>query len=333
MTPPEEAGANDEEPTQTKSPESRASEEIQRFRDAIDKLRSRADLSAKAFGGLGITALGGIGIAKISDVFPFPDVSFLTGAVITTGLVGGFVGMACVVSYITRRLWHVNDPILMISDTEGMREHLSPEEQQLVCEIYADVAALHGVPSLRAYEARSRRLERIADRREQSEPPASGTEQIGATPERLREQAGQIGDEIRKTFARAAHSVVRRRAMDAVIGEGPRMAYALFLLCFFAFVFSADYFEGERSDRIAIAKSCAEAAEAGAAAEDLPKICSARKSSDEVGAKVPKADVADGIAKLATSLKGCYAAVASTKEDDSATCAPLERAIRTSLRP
>src|SRR5947208_3296494 len=42
------------------------------YRDAILKLRARADASAKAIGVLGTSVITAIGISKFADVFPFP---------------------------------------------------------------------------------------------------------------------------------------------------------------------------------------------------------------------------------------------------------------------
>src|SRR3954454_17390801 len=40
------------------------------YSDALNTLRQRSDITAKAIAGLGTTAIGGLGIAKLTDIWP-----------------------------------------------------------------------------------------------------------------------------------------------------------------------------------------------------------------------------------------------------------------------
>lgn len=224
-----------------------AYDQVERFRGVADKVRQRADTSAKALGGLATTAVGAIGIAKVADIFPIHWDGWAVVAVLATLI--GFALIVAVVAAFTARLWQVNSPIFTSSLASRIPE-LAPDERKRVETTYKDMAELNGVPSLRAYEARAHRLDRIADR---SHPPRRN---------RLRAQAALIRAEVMATQNRAAADVIRRRAAKPLTGKKAWRSYVVAVVGFLAFALGADYLEAERSGRVAIAKECAAAQKA-----------------------------------------------------------------------
>jgi hypothetical protein len=254
----------------------RATEQEKRFREVADKIRSRADLTAKGLGTVGTTILTALGISQVGDVFPArPDewqwwVS--TGFVII-----GFVGMATVLAFFTLRLWRLNQPIFLASDVNWMPDLKEPKqtapvvdseaaaslnqiktERRRVQDLYREVAALNLAPTLLAYEARGDRFDRIASRR-------------GEDAEGLRDQASLIKAEVLATQTRALAVLVRDRAARALTGNSARMAYATFVAGVILFATGADWLDSGQTDKIAQAKNCGDASKAGATV--LPDEC------------------------------------------------------------
>lgn len=180
-----------------------AVDQAKRFSDAADKIRQRAETSAKALAGLGTTALGAIGIAAFADIFPL-EAQNIPWAVL---LVVGFVATAVSIVWFSVRLWDVSRPVFTRSDLAKM-EDLDVLERKTISEVYVEVARLNSAPSLRAYEARAWRLERMADR------PAIDP----GKRKRLQDQSALIRAEVRATQSRAAALVIRERSAKIVKG-------------------------------------------------------------------------------------------------------------------
>jgi hypothetical protein len=240
------------------------------YSDATDQVRKRADLTAKALGGIGTTALTAVGLSKFSDIYPWPPGQ----AVALVAVIAGFAAMAVVVILFTTRLWSANSPIFMTLDLSEMDQSgdLAPRETSRVQRVYDAMAARNNVKSPRVYEARASALQRIAMATEDAERRAE-----------LAQQALLMQAEVRATLARAAVNVVRQRAKDAVIGKTPYLLYATFFIGLFAFGVGSDRLDSERSAKITTAKNCADALKAVGARTDLtgviPKICTPKISS------------------------------------------------------
>lgn len=284
-----------------------SAEQAQRFRDRADDVRKRADLTAKALGGLGSTAVAAIGIAKFADLFPVPP--HLWWAALLTIL--GFALIAAVVAYFTFALWHVNEPFVLRSDPEQMTE-LDEPERELVGSVYREIAHLNWAQSLRALEARAHRLDRISQRLDD------------ATAARLQKEAKGIVDVIRSTEDRALLLVVRRRAAQAIRSGSAVAAYTLFASGVILFGVFADKLDSERSTRIAVAKSCAEARTAHAT--QLPAICG---KSETVNAEqaTPAHESARAAEDLGAALARCQAAAEELSVPYPTSCAAIALAL------
>ena len=284
----------------------------QRWRDAADKLRGRVDLAAKALGGVGTTALTAVGLARIGDLFPVPP--GLAPAIWFTLALIGFAGLAAAVFLVTRRLWSVHKPIFMRTDPDAMRmqEDLDDGELHQVRLVYQEAADLNDVPSLRAYEARGHRLTRIAARTADE-----------AERQRLEKLTASIHTDIQAVFARAALRVIRKRTTAAVLGHGTKTTFLLFVAGIFLFALGTDYVVSERSERVTIAKSCAEARSAGAL--ELPAICG-EPPGDEPQETSPTQERAIAAGALQEPLQRCLGIV-DAGDAPAGSCDPIAEAI------
>jgi ABC-type multidrug transport system fused ATPase/permease subunit len=289
-----------------------AAAQTQRFRDATEKIRARADILGKTFGGLATTGVTGIGIAKFADVFPWPRGEWLA----TIALIGGFVTMLIVVIAFTVRLSRVGRPIVMRSDVDLMQE-LDGRERRIVRTTYDEVGKLNGAASLRAYEARAHRLTRIADRSSQERAKA------------LEAKIAEIRGDVQATEARAQMVVARRRAAKAFTDKKAFLLYALFIAAVTGFGIGADRLDSERSARIEVAEKCAKARDAKA--QDLPPICG--KGDTEPKTEPTPAEIsAKAIADLGTALVTCERERAKRNAPPD-TCAPIRRSLAAAARP
>src|SRR5262245_23361457 len=166
------------------------------FRDAAEKIRSRADTAAKTLGGLGTTVLTAIGIVKFGDIFPLPPLDKQVWAAIVV-VITSFLTLAGVVAFFTRRLWKLNEPLVQRTDPELME--LNDEELELVRGIYKIETDLNGVESLGALEARALRLLRIAERLPTPAPAADGKPAMPDEPKRVRDEAADTIVVVRAT--------------------------------------------------------------------------------------------------------------------------------------
>ena len=287
----------------------------QRTRDTIAKIRERADLTAKALGGLGTSVLTAAGIAKFGDIFPWPA----TGWRSTTALiavVGGFVVMAFGVAFFTYRLWKVNEPVLMQTDLDSIE--LKGDERDIATEMFGRIADEHDADTLRAYELRGLRLRRIAKFRDETEA------------KRLNDEADEIEREVSVAMTLVAADVVRKRAARAIRGTRSIIVALLFLVGVLAFGIGADYLASQRTDQIAVVKSCGEARTANAKGQ-LPAICGDVPAKPKESPS-PRIENAKGIEGLAGALTKCETAAEETQAQSDA-CETLRRALQAALSP
>lgn len=229
-------------------------ERAKQFKEATDKVRERSDAAAKALAALGTTGLTAVGISKFADVFPTPDGEALSIVLV----IGGFVLMAIVTVAFTLRLVKANRPLVTSSDAGSM--DVDPAEQAEVEKLYDTLAKRNRVASLRSYEARGARLQRIADRM---------ADRTAATA--VEAKAARVRAESDAVQARAALVVSRLRMNKALRGGASLFLAILFLVGLLAFGLAADHLESKRTSELAAYKACAEAATAGVM--KLPSIC------------------------------------------------------------
>jgi hypothetical protein len=301
--------------TESSQAAERATQSAKSFTEAITQIRQRADYAAKGLAAIGTAAISAIGYAKLADVFPFggPDWA--------TWLLGiGVALMILAVVFLVRRFYGASESIVTNSDVDRTvaLNSLSAEEEKVLRNVYRDTAELNGLETLRAYEARGQRLERIADRFASS----------GA--KLLHDQAQLIFTEIGAAQARAGAFVLRERSTSALFAKTTCVLLALFVAGWYFVALSADAMQSRRSDEITVAKSCAEARKEEKIVESkLPEICGTAPEADEEEATA--AETSDQAVKsLAESLATCKKAAAKSHASPK-DCLPIERALQAAI--
>jgi hypothetical protein len=263
-----------------------ARDQAKRFRDATDRLRERATDTAKTLGGLGTAGLTAIGIAKLTDVFPWPPGEWIAlGATIA-----GFLAMAFVLTAFTYRTWTANRPL--VAKVNAREMDADDDERAQAEKVYATTYRLNGLESLGAYVARAYRFQRIADH------AADAT-----AAQALRERADLIRAEVEDALARGAHVVVRGRVTRALGDRTAAGLALLFVAGLLAFGFGTDRIASERTDQVTTLKACVDAVVAGVSTDKLPPICS--DVSPKSGDPTTEQTDAAGISSLSAEFQSC----------------------------
>lgn len=225
----------------------RATEKSEHFRELMTLIRGRTDATAKGLAAVGTAAVSAIGYAKLADVFPYHGPWYALA-----GLAAGLVAMIVAVVMLVRRFEKLADTVITYSDAERTRtrSELGDPESTTLTREYKEMAKLNGVGSLRAYNARAHRFERIAD----SSP---GTETAAA----LRARADAIRAEVLATQDRAVVFILRERAKRAFFHKKAIALLVLFLAGWYGTALSADALEAKRAESEANAMSPPTAAE------------------------------------------------------------------------
>ena len=127
---PDEGGAA----TQTLPGMKRASDQSERYREAMDKIRARTDATSKGLAAAGTAAIGGIGYAKLADVFPYEGPGW---ALVL--LVVGVLTMLAVVIAVVRLFSSASQTVVTSADAEmtiTANPSFDEKEKTLVRDIY-----------------------------------------------------------------------------------------------------------------------------------------------------------------------------------------------------
>jgi hypothetical protein len=289
---------------------SSASDALKRSTAAAESLRQRSDLAAKLLASGGSTLVTAIGISKFADLWPFPG-GIWSGVAIAV-VVLGFAAMVFAVFAIAYRHWKLHQPTPFRSNLGLMEEQkeLSDSELKLVEPIYEEFARLNQVESMETYEARAHRFERIARWLPDTEAG------------RVRGDSTLMQTEVLATLARAKLRVLRDRATVAVRGKGAIWLYGLFAAGVLAFGLGADWLQSERTDKVTVAKACADARAVSQVVEErLPGICG-EPATEEAETKSVSSEIADTNVTLASAYAECLG-VATTASD----CDPIKDAM------
>jgi hypothetical protein len=309
----EEPNKTDAEPSP--APGGKGTEDV---RDLADQLRGRVDIFGKALGGVATVGVTAVGLAKIGDLFPVEGQWWWFGLAIA-----GFVSGAVAVVWIVTRLTKVSRPIYVRTDLDAMRaaREIDDDEHGLITPLFTETARLAGYKNLETYEERERALRRVSR--------WTGDSEVCQARAKLAEEIRQA---VEHTRVRALLILVRRRATEAMTGFRSWVAYLLFIAGLVVFALGTDKITSEREDGIAIAKSCGEAREAGATAEELEGTACSGESADEDQPEQTGGQVRLSLAESAlAALQTCGSAVTSGILG-SADCAPLRRAAEELLR-
>jgi hypothetical protein len=288
----------------------RASEQGERFRSAIEKIRSRSDTTAKGLAAIGVAAVTAIGYARFADVFPYGGPVWALACLFV-----GVVLMIVAVVYLVYRFNDAGQSIVTSADAEETiaLNSFDQKEKQVVRKSYRRIAKLNGVESLKAYQARAHRFERIAERRDEKQAAA------------LRARADLIMSEVLATQDRAGALVLRRRSQRSVFGLGTLLGLLLFVGGWYGTALAADALESKRIKEVEVAKTCAEArGQIKVVESELPSICGEFESGGEEPSAASVANAA--VTALATARAECREKVEEV-EGDFAVCRSVELAL------
>jgi hypothetical protein len=286
-----------------------------RWRDAVEAVRKRADTTAKALLALGTTALTALGIAKFSDIYPRPPGDGAKWVIAV--LIVSFLAMAFVIVFFTVRVYRLSETLVMASDPDEITDLRGDDERDQVDKVYNQVAAEKNVRSLAAYEARAERLDRIAAR-------ISDADEVA----RLRDEATLIRTEVVTAAGRAALAVLRYRAGRVIKSFWAWVMYLVFFAAVIGFGFSSDWLDSARAGETKVATECAAAQKGGATT--TPPICDQYLTTTPPPPPDPQAELDKAREEIAAALGRCRVA-ARKAGTNVADCAPLQRALEQSL--
>jgi hypothetical protein len=266
--------------------------QILRYRTMADALRSRADITAKALGSIGLTVVTAIGLARVGDLFPLPPGSVSWAWPWSTswessyndallGLVGAVVGllfMAFVVITFSARIWRLQRPVTLLPEkryrwlrggfglTDGEERHQKEIQRAILG------------PSPESYHLRGQLLAAAATRYE-----AIGGESTHADV--ARQEAAVITRRVDLANALVGVDVIRGRASRVISDRKAMGLGALFLAGIVMFALGTSYLSGERTDALTIAKACKDAAGVNARTAYCPSSKPAKNPSKKPSKK------------------------------------------------
>lgn len=271
----------------------RARKASERFRDSMEKVRTRTDTGVKALGGIASAAVVAVGYEKLANFYPDEGPAWAPWV-----LGAGVLLMLVAVGLFLRRFYRATQSVVTSANCDETKEGLGDCETEIIEKAYAAVAEANGASSLQELEARGRRLERCAEQTDDEQA------------ERWMGQADRLLAEVQLAQDRAAAFILRRRATRPLLSRGTVLLIVLFVGGWYAMAVSADAMESERSeDDVEQVKECAEALKAvGFLPVKLPPDC-----NDAIEGADSKEVILAAKAALGDARKACKAAAESDK--------------------
>lgn len=255
-------------------------------RAALQRIRDQSGLAAKALGAIGTAATAGLGITQLRDIFPLAGVGEEWATLAIAGLVAALSG----VLWVAAQFWRVQEPVATTTTTAGTIAQAGLRDNEAAAK---DIKMVYGdaVRAARASDVG------IGDGDEHDLTPVEqrGFALLDSADEKEVLLGQRLLAEITAAQARASVLVARRRATAALRGGSSILALAMVIVGLAAFVAATGYVEGERDGKVALLKSCGEAAEAlkkgGLGVGDLESApCDASAQADEPEEKPTAAD-------------------------------------------
>jgi hypothetical protein len=296
------------------------------YRDFADALRARVDLFGKTLAAIATLGTTAVGLAKIGDLFPADGNggwAFLAAASLVAAALGAI--------FVAVRLMRVSRPVFtsVDSDRDQPEDEAEPEldadERKAIKPVYSAAAKQFGYSSLEGLRERERSLRSAAGWTADAD---ERTRRLGL--------ADEVKAVIDRALAQAQVVVVRLRATQAVSGWA-WLGYVAEIACLILFAVGTDRVKSDRTDRVAEAKACGEAREAGATATELGRaegVCDAAAAETPPEEPIPSAAEARAAitSQLAAVLEECTALVhegadpeSGPLEDDD--CDPVREAV------
>ncbi|HTU14147.1 MAG TPA: hypothetical protein VMF31_03020 [Solirubrobacterales bacterium] len=212
------------------------------FSDGNAKRIGEIDKLGKILSSFGVLVIGGVGLAKFSDVFPYESRWYV--------IVLMFAGFAMMLTGASLGAWRLHRsirPSVMRSSIRRIPD-TSVRESETIRAIYSDLLTSTDSANMSAFEARAARLDRVSER-------------IPAAAEELRSQAAVIDAERSLAFMQARNAVLSARTRAAIKAAGA--CTIIFLIGLGTVVITIDWME---ADRAAVAKAAEEKKAASAPA-------------------------------------------------------------------
>lgn len=212
------------------------------FRDGNVKRIAEIDKLGKILSSFGVIVIGGVGLAKFSDIFPYESRWY-----VVVLMAVGFAMMLAGAALGAWRLHRSVRPSVMRSNVSRIPD-TSDREFEAIRGIYSDLLTSTDSTNMQAFEARAARLDRVSDR-------------IPAAAERLRSESTVIDTERSLAFMQARNAVLSTRTAAAIKTAG--ICTVIFLIGLGTVVITIDWME---ADRAAVAKAAEEKKAAAAPA-------------------------------------------------------------------
>ena len=288
------------------------------YRKTADSLRTRVDVFGKTIAGIATAGTTALGLTKGRELFPSGGETawVVIACVALAAAVLAAIGVAA-------RLMKVAGPAFIDDDLEN-NDDLDQLEKEEVKPVFEGAANRYGYTSIVALRGRERSLRDAASKTLDKDERA-----------RRLALADDVKTEIEQALARSQVVVVRRRASNAVTDSLAWALYVVVIAGVILFAAGTDKVSSARpTNRIAEAKACGDARNAGATAKELgdTKLCQAqKKGSAAAEATQPSAEAAKAqvVTKLAAAWEACAAFVGNGAPD----CASVRTAIVTMTKP
>lgn len=241
-------------------------------RAKIKAIRDRADATAKLIGAVATALAGYLGVAKLSDIFPFHRASDLD----TAALIGFAAAVAALVGGVIwwiSLLGRVSAPVVLKTSRPvagAAPNDLTDREVGLVDDQYDEHAKLNDAPSLEALDTYVRATIAAAGGAAGRPAPVRGLAARSGGDWTAAGDPQVLDAEIRVVLVRAVHDVVRSRYRDAFASGRARTAMALAAAGYVGLAVSTNYLVGQSAGQVTRAAECAKLVDAQLKTHLLP---------------------------------------------------------------
>lgn len=290
------------------------------LKEGMKAVRDHLRRTGTALGAIATAVLGGLGYARLHELFPVPAGD---GWLIPAAAVAGLLG-ALGAAVLAGRFFAAQRRVLLTSEAEGWNEAefkdhgFTDDEHEFVTDVLGDHAREEDAASVRAVELRGMRLERAA----------RGLPAEDARRARLQAEAARLHGVVRIALMRGAATVLEHRADTAFRGRGTKLALVSAVVGILGLFALADYADGQR-DLVDLRAKCAKAEKEGArdvcepvleplsAGEREAAEREAREAKAKADAALAKAEQLAGAERsaLVDRARACDALVAARLED------------------
>jgi hypothetical protein len=250
---------------------------VEELTTGLAATRDHLRKTGAALGTVGTVVIGGLGYARLHELFPVPEDADWLYAVAVIGATAAVLGA----TLLAGRFFGAQRRILLSSrlpenQKDRWRHGLRKTEVEIADEVFSDHAREEGAESLLALDMRALRLERI-----------SRNANDAATRSRIAEEARRLSGVVRIGLVRGVASVLEYRAQQAFKGWVTKAALLSTVTGVALLWGAADFSKGQR-DLIDLRAKCAAAEKKGASTACEPVVA----TSDDDAAQAARDEAA-----------------------------------------